>query len=44
MILLPGSIQGLVTSGTDKLLTITANAQTTGTTLTAGFNFTYIIV
>jgi hypothetical protein len=44
MILLPSSIQGLVKSGTDKLLTITANAQTTGTTLTAGFNFTYIIV
>lgn len=44
MILLPSSIQGLAKSGTDKLLTITANAQTTGTTLTAGFNFTYIIV
>jgi hypothetical protein len=44
MILLPSSIQGLVKSGTDKLLTITANAQTAGTTLTVGFNFTYIIV
>ena len=44
MILLPSSIQGLAKSGTDKLLTITANSQTSGTTLTVGFNFTYIIV
>lgn len=43
-ILSTDSIHGYVTSGTDKLLSITANSTLTGTALVAGFNFTYIIV
>ena len=38
------SIHGYVTSGTDKLLLITANSTLIGTAIVAGFNFTYIIV
>ena len=38
------SIYGYVTSGTDKLLSITANSTLIGTAIVAGFNFTYIIV
>ena len=43
-ILSTDSIHGYVTSGTDKLLLITANSTLIGTAIVAGFNFTYIIV
>ena len=38
------SINGYIKSGTDKLLTVVANAKIAGGTLVAGINITYIII